>query len=458
MRPKRRVLFFAPSAFLWGGVQSWLDDVADSLGRAGWDVVVGLAKGPHFHDPRAYKRTHPSLCTIEVDARPSIRQYRVQAARDAIRRLRPDVVVPLNLVDPLEAAVREKLAGNAIRLVITHAGYSPGMLADLRSYAGLVDAAVPVNRLLARIMSAYAGVPAERIWLIPHGVPDASRTRRPADGPLRIGYVGRLEEREKRASQIVPFVHALEQLGTGFRLDVAGDGHLEDELRQALTAQSAAGTVRFFGKLTRNELYSSIYPELDCLVLFSPSEGSPHVVWQAMLHGVVPVVSCFRGCRAEGTLRHGQTAMVFPVGEPQRAARMASDLASDRALLASISQRARETSRSVYLSARNLAKWAEVLDAVVQVPPRLSPYPPSLQTPAAGRIEKWHVPAGLGRWLRARLHTVPEPSDPGDEWPHRSRVGDDEVKTIERWASELDRGENEASPDSRPAQGKETVS
>ena len=97
------------------------------------------------------------------------------------------------------------------------------------------------------------------------------------------------------------------------------------------------------------------------------------------------------------------------------------------------------------------------LDAIVQVPPRLSSYPPCLHTPAAGRFEKWHVPAGLSRWLRARLHRVPEPSDPGDEWPHRSRVGDDEVKTIERWASELDRGEDEASPDSRPAQGAATV-
>jgi len=62
--------------------------------------------------------------------------------------------------------------------------------------------------------------------------------------------------------------------------------------------------VSLIGAMRRSDLYRTIYPRLDALVLPSAllSEGLPNAPMEAMIHGVVPVVSDFLGLREQGLL------------------------------------------------------------------------------------------------------------------------------------------------------------
>ena len=50
---------------------------------------------------------------------------------------------------------------------------------------------------------------------------------------------------------------------------------------------------------------------MDALVVFSEAEAGPIVAWEAMIHGVVPIVSDFIGRAEENVIRD----VVFPVGD-----------------------------------------------------------------------------------------------------------------------------------------------
>ena len=424
----RRLLFVTQSAHVWGGLEVWLDEVVPYLTSRGWDVTVALARGPRFHDPDAYRAAHPSLKTIDVTPRALTREERVAALRRVIRETRPDVVVPINIADTIEAVAREKLAGAGARLVVMLRSMRPhGELEDLRRWRDFIDLAVGGNRLLRALIAGYAQFPEERLRWIPPGSRRKSVVASTPSDRLRIAYVGRLDDDEKRALDLIPFARALERRGIAYELVIAGDGparsKLEAELRGA----------KFLGKVSVDELYASVFPAIEVLVLFSTAEAGPQVVFQAMHYGVVPVVSRYRGARAEGLLRDGENALMFEVGDAEAAAAHLERLASDGALRQRLSKNAEAAVEPEYLLDSSLERWRQAFEDAMSLPRAVGRELPPL--PASGLLERLHLPAHAIRKLLGRL---PEPRDPGDEWPHHGPIDAAAVRRIDELMIELD--------------------
>jgi glycosyltransferase involved in cell wall biosynthesis len=444
----RRLLFCTQTAHPHGGLETWLDEIVPFLEGRGWQVIVGLARGRRFHDPAAYRAAHPRLQrTIELDGRWQTRESRVAALRRAFREVRPDVVVPVNIGDTLEAVAREKLERSPLRLVTMLRAQEPyGELEDVRIYRDFIDVAVGGNRLLRALLAEWSGVAEERLRYIPPGSRrktaggDRRAERQPGAAllatarPLRLGYVGRLDQRDKRVLELADVVRLLDREAVPFELTIAGDGPDRAELERAL-----AGRARFLGNVAVDELYASVYPNLDVLLLFSEAEAGPQVVWQAMHYGVVPVVSRYRGAAAEGVLRNGDTALLFDVGDVIGAAAAVARLAADEMLLRRIAHAAERAVDPDYLLDASFERWLAVFEEARTIGPAVGRALPAAALASSGALERLHIPPPLAHGVRRLMGRAHEATEPGGEWPHHHGVDAATRVRIDVLARELDR-------------------
>lgn len=416
----RRAVFLAPSAYLWGGVQTWLDQTARGLRERGWQVTLGLVEGARFHVPAAYVQVHPGHQTVKVSCRTSTPEGRARAVVRMLEETRPDVLVIVNVADGLEGARRWKRtsAGKALRVVYSIHAFLAGQMADVLSYVGTVDRVVGANRLLEKALATAFdnGVP---VGYAPYGTEAPLAMRQPSSAagrPLRLAWVGRMEEPQKRTADLGLLMRRCLEMELDFRCDVVGDGPSAATLRSQLSGVDVAGKVRLLGYLPRERLYEALYPEVDALLLTSSWETGPIVAWEAMRHGATLVSTRYVGAREEGALKDGENCLLAEVGDIEGLARAVSRLREEDVLLERLRGNARVMADARYSLEASADAWDGQLAAALEAPAGR----PALSAPrrtARGRLDRCFGP-GLGETLRSVAGRVSERGGPGDEWPH----------------------------------------
>jgi glycosyltransferase involved in cell wall biosynthesis len=322
-----------------GGAQTFLIDLCGSLVGRGWGVSVVTQPGPE-------QRVAEALRAAGADVRQDIwraadlPEERAERLAAWVNSARPDVYVvsispdagwlALPLLDPAVATV--SIAHNDVS-----AFYDP-----LRHYAPFIDCAVGVSEETHRKIVARGGVPAARARQIAYGVRALGREEAERRGkeaadaraPLRVGYVGRLVEVQKRVSDFVPLAAELRRLGAGFELHLVGDGEDRASLEQEFRARGLDDAVRFWGWLSPEEVRGRLLA-LDAFVLLSEYEGLPVALLEAMGHALVPVVTGTGSGNTE-LVRDDENGFVVPVGDTASAAARLKLLAEDRARLGAL--------------------------------------------------------------------------------------------------------------------------
>ncbi|TLY52287.1 MAG: glycosyltransferase family 1 protein, partial [Gemmatimonadetes bacterium] len=185
---------------------------------------------------------------------------------------------------------------------------------------------------------------------------EALRSRAGAgDAPVLL-YVGRLA-REKNLDYLVTAVHELEGRGTAFRLVIAGEGPMRQELAARLPR------AHFTGHL-RQDLLAAWYASADLFLFPSANETFGNVVLEAFASGL-PVVGVSRGGVQE-LVRPGRNGFLAPADAPAVFAEITRALLERPALLARLSEHARATAaryRWPDVSRRLLACYQHVLGA-----------------------------------------------------------------------------------------------
>lgn len=182
--------------------------------------------------------------------------------------------------------------------------------------------AFTVNSGFAKTRALRLGAPPGRLQVLPVGVdvgavPFRARTR-PAEGPVRLLSVGRLEEVKGlcfglRATRI------LIDRGADVRYTIVGSGRLERTLRAEAAALGIEGVVRFAGALSFEEVVAE-YAHHDLFLMpgvetaDGQAETQGRVLVEAQAAGL-PVVASRVGGIPE-TLGPGAGVLV-PPGEPK---------------------------------------------------------------------------------------------------------------------------------------------
>jgi glycosyltransferase involved in cell wall biosynthesis len=162
----------------------------------------------------------------------------------------------------------------------------------------------------------WAGVPAEKIVVIPNAVDvpaGAATPRGEPRPPYRVGFIGRLHP----VKRVPDLLRALAQLPRDYAtLDVFGDGPARPEIESAIGALGIADRVTLHGSVPRAD---EALASMDVLVLPSEAEGLPVVPIEAMAAGVPVVATDVPGTR--DVVRHESTGLLVPSGDPPSLAR-----------------------------------------------------------------------------------------------------------------------------------------
>jgi glycosyltransferase involved in cell wall biosynthesis len=330
-----------------GGAHTFLVDLCAPLAERGWRASFVTQPGP---EPGIVEALRGAGGEIEerlwlASALPEERAARLAAW---VNEVCPEAYVisaspdagwlALPLLDP--AVPTLSIAHNDVG-----AFYEP-----LKHYGEFVDCAVSVSREIHRRTIEECGLPPERARRIPYGVDtlgeEDARARAESSlkgGPLRIGYVGRLVQEQKRVLEMAPLASELERRGVDFELHVVGDGAARAALEAECARRGVAGRVKFWGWLNPSEVKRRLM-ELDVFLLMSDYEGLSVALLEAMGHALAPVVTGIRSGTGE-IVEDGRSGFIVPVGDIQTFAERLERLAADRTMLASLRGAAWEASR-----------------------------------------------------------------------------------------------------------------
>lgn len=429
------VLFVTQTHNVWGGMEQWLHHFSRWLQLRGWRVRAALPRGRSFNDPVAYLEEHPHLDPIVMDVRDGSERMRVAALAGAIRQSEASIVIPIASGAIFSAMGEARRRGARSRLLVPIRSLHPDLFCNVADHASEIDQVVAISRLIEATISGM--LPRDgRVAYVRHGVRPARRCRTPTPGRLRIGFVGRLEQATKRVLDLPALASALGRRRVPADLQIFGCGPDEKAVRRSVRGSDDAVPVRFHGTIGQDALYERAYPELDLLVLLSPAEGSPNAVYEAMQHGVVPVVSRFLGQGPERIVRHGETGIVFPVGDMEAAANEIASLAEDRERLERLSQSARhEVEKDT--NERMHRDWESILEAMLERAPK--PADPALRRPAAGesRLDALLPAAAIAGLRRLLGRSFPHPDGWG-EWPGTAPASPRCIEAVRRRIVELD--------------------
>jgi colanic acid/amylovoran biosynthesis glycosyltransferase len=163
----------------------------------------------------------------------------------------------------------------------------------LAHYAPVLDATVGVSEYSCEVLRNRPPLAVKPVYYQPYGIPIPGKLTRPSPvkgGPIRITYVGRLVNEQKRVHLFAQILRSLVNSDRPFIWRIAGEGARLRQLQKDLRTNSTQQRVSFEGQVPNNRI-----PELmlssDIFLLPSDYEGLPLSLLEAMAHGVVPVVS-----------------------------------------------------------------------------------------------------------------------------------------------------------------------
>jgi glycosyltransferase involved in cell wall biosynthesis len=411
-----RILFVAPSAYLLGGVQDWLYSITLGLRNKGHDVNVAVPNN-EYHNGILYNNHYVGLNATFFTNQTGSSQGRIKALSRLLLNNPTDIIVGVNIGDIYEAykCVYHRLQGT--KIVMSLHAIEGDYFGDIGKYSQLLDGVITTNKLTQRLVTRLNLIDDDSIFYAPYGVPTSkAREKEDQDNILRIAWVGRLENEQKRILDIPFILQSLDRLNVEYTLSIAGDGPCKDKLVQNLYPWINMNRVKLMGFLDKRQL-DTFYKQHNILLITSVWETGPIVAWEAMLSGLVVVSSEYLGAASESALINEQTALLFPVGSNEAAARQLARLIEpeQRNKLAT---NGRQLAMSRYSIDSSLASWEQAFYKIMRSKPKaMRCYVRTHSIEKSGRLDSILGPY-ISEFIRTCVRRKGYCRDPGSEWPH----------------------------------------
>ena len=347
-----------------GGVSSWLQRLLPKLQAAGIEVEVHLlAFGG---------RPDVNCAAFEKLGIPFRWQPWVEDTRAAVRNClqlleqsQPDIYVPNCLLPAYYAA--GILHGQGLHTV--------GVLhSDDSFYHGVADefihgaptfrlsAVVAVSKYLQAAVAQSAAQPPLLLRRIGCGVPLTCEVASPPTNVFRLVYVGRLEEEQKRISEVARALCMVANQNSAVEAWIVGEGSGRPAVEAIIQASGVdPQRVKLLGRVDVARIYL-VLRDCHALVLLSDYEGLPVSVLEAMSAGVVPICLDIRSGIHEA-IQPGVNGLIVQDRQTDFYAAVQT-LQGDPALWSKLSANARATVRENFSEEICTAAWVELLGSL----------------------------------------------------------------------------------------------
>ena len=343
-----------------GGPNSWLRRVVPFLQDAGWSVNVFffIERGPPEACPCYHALTALGVrCYVMSSSEPMFVQVRWLLRELAAS---PPSVFVINLSSAGYLATRWIRRSGIPSIGIMHSddafykkifdefvvGPAGNCLSDL----------VCVSEFLAQ--EAADANTATSMHLIPYGVPIPNRTANVSKKPLRLIYVGRLVEEQKKILEVSRALCRVVREVPGTEAVIYGNGPDRRRVERCLEEENVETSVSLGGQIDNADI-QRVMLEANVLVLLSEYEGLPIALLEAMACGLVPV--CLRIRSGVGQLvEHGKTGFVVDDRSDQFVSTIRT-IASNPELRSRVSNAARDKIVAQYSDELNASRWLQLL-------------------------------------------------------------------------------------------------
>ncbi len=242
-----------------------------------------------------------------------------------------------------------------------------GQLAVDRRLSAWTDRVVGNSRAVAEFYR-QAGIPQERLTVIPSGIADEEPPAVDADAvraehgwppgaPMAL-FAGRLAP-QKGVDALVAALDLLQHVRPELGTLIVGDGPLRHQLESTAHAFRLDARVRFLG---HREDVPRLLAAADLLVLPSLYEGLPNVVLEAMRFRK-PVVAT----AAPGTtevVEHGLTGLLVPVGDHPALAQAIRTVVEDPALARRLGEAGRARVEAEFRAETMVERFASLYETL----------------------------------------------------------------------------------------------
>lgn len=342
-----------------GGATTFLVNLAREFRERGLllPVIVLSDENAHAEDFSSFGGT-----VRMISRKHSIYEDRLRLAYQEIARWKPRAVMACLASDSFEILRLMPPGCGRIGLVQSQ---DPNVYATVVRYAPWIDGMVGVSAEISHHLATLPEFASCRIEAIPYGIAFPKLIERRAlsgDRPLRIVYLGRMVEEQKRVSRLIQLVKLIEQSQANCRFVFIGSGPQAAQMKQAL---ACSRIVEFAGEVT-NSAAQRLLADQDVFVLLSDYEGLPLSLLEAMCQGVVPVVSDLKSGIREVVTEAG--GIRVPVGDVSAAAAAIIALAGDRQRLNGMARAASVHVRQNFSAARMADKYLQLVDALAVKP------------------------------------------------------------------------------------------
>ena len=362
LNPRPSISFVLHDGWTLGGTTTWAVQMATEFANRGWPVHLLVHRNPagkpwqidskiHVHQVGGYTAWFPRYAYLHEFV-------------DAYRKVLPGIIVP-NSSSGTYAACAELTKTNAsdIRVIGTLHTDWEGCFEWCCYYQSILSSQIAVssrikNKLEARLSGRHAPIhvrpyPGSRDGVVRSGYS-------PSGAPVVVGYAGRLQEEQKRFSDVIRVAAELNQLGVCCQIHVFGGGKAEDEASYRELAAKLPGDkqqqIIFHGIISAEQMRAR-WKEFDICLMTSEYEGASITLIEACMAGTVPVVTDVSGT---DDLIDQDTGFVCPVGDVQGLASAIAALAVDRERLARMGRAASQKVRDL-CDFQDYVDWFEKL-------------------------------------------------------------------------------------------------
>jgi colanic acid/amylovoran biosynthesis glycosyltransferase len=270
-----------------GGTTTFLCNLGGELVRRGIDVQVLSFERENALASDFIRLNIPTICQ---DERKLVFEDRMQAILRQLYEFKPSVV--LANLSALSFEVLRYVPAGVFR-VGTVQSDDPEVYKTVRSYASQLDLLAAVSKRIEETLTGMPEFTKLPVAYLPYGVPmpeEKEIATFEQGTPLRILYLGRLDQEQKRVRLFPGIFERLKSADIPFHWTVAGDGPERIFLEDSMRSSPPRLTVSFPGKIDYGRV-PKLMSEHDVFLLASDYEGLPLSLLEAMSCGLVPVVT-----------------------------------------------------------------------------------------------------------------------------------------------------------------------